>query len=505
MAGHTTTSRAQALLAAESVRSLALEAGFAEAGVVALPYAAEARDAERFRAWISKGRAGTMRYLERRSDDGSLARERVAASFPWARSAIVCFASYLFPEAPLSTTTQNRPSPHRPAGTKNSQHQPSAPGGSNENSPGWTLRAAKGESWEVSQQNVLSPVGATGPDLDLRGNGWIARYAWTSRIDERGVRGPSDYHKALLKRLKMLEARLHAQFGEFEARAYVDTGPVVERALAVAAGVGWVGKNTCLIHPKLGSFGFLAVLLTSLEVQGPATSDQGPRDQGTVRASGRVDESATKRLDALPVATGLGKEPGLVTGHDFSRADQAAKNSGALAPEGSSFEVPDRCGTCTRCIEACPTHALDAPYQMDAARCISYLTIEHKGPIAEELMPGMGRQVFGCDVCQDVCPWNAKALRQAPIATDAELEPRPELINPALEWLASLDEPSFEREFNGSPVRRAGFNGLRRNVAIAMGNSRLAKFAPKLEEWANAADDGLRSAAQWALDRLRRA
>jgi epoxyqueuosine reductase len=243
----------------------------------------------------------------------------------------------------------------------------------------------------------------------------------------------------LLKRVKALEAKLHAQFGEFESRAYVDTGPVVERALAVAAGVGWTGKNTCLIHPKLGSFGFLAVLLTSLP----------------------VDESY---------------EP---------------------------MVVSDHCGTCTRCIEACPTNALDVPYQMDATRCIAYLTIEHKGPIAEELMPGIGRQVFGCDICQDVCPWNEKSLRKAPIVTDTELEPRPELIDPALDWLASLDEQSFEKQFNGSPVRRAGFLGLRRNVAIAMSNSGLTRFVPQLEAWAATADEGVRAAARWALTRLR--
>jgi epoxyqueuosine reductase len=265
-----------------------------------------------------------------------------------------------------------------------------------------------------------------------------------SGVEAKGERRPSDYHKVLLKRLRNVEARLHAEMGEFESRCYVDTGPVVERALAVAAGLGWAGKNTCLIHPELGSWGFLAVLLTSLEVS--------PKSK---------------------------------------------------TPE----EVKDHCGTCRRCIEACPTHALDVPYQMDARRCISYLTIEHKGPIAEELMPGIGRQVFGCDICQDVCPWNGKALGKAqlggPIVVDPELEPRPELINPALDWLAALDEPSFEREFNGSPVRRAGFWGLRRNVAVAMGNSGLGQFAAKLEEWAAASDEGLRTAAQWALAKLR--
>ncbi len=367
-------------LTREAARALALASGFAEAGIVAIPYANEDRDAERFTDWVRAGRAGTMRYLGRRAENGQLTRARVAIPFPWARSALVCFASYQS-EAPLSTKTPE-------------------------------ARSA-----------------------------WIARYAWTSRVlpgrtDEDGVRRPSDYHKVLLKRLRVLEEQLHKQFGAFESRAYVDTGPLVERALATAAGIGWTGKNTCLINRQLGSFGFLAVLLTSLET----------------------------------------------------------------SPKDRRLEAPDRCGSCVRCLEACPTGALVAPYQLDATRCISYLTIEHKGPIAEELAEGMGRQVFGCDVCQDVCPWN----RKAPIAADAELEPRAELINPALEWLGSLDEKSFEREFNGSPIRRAGFLGLRRNVAIAMGNSGLAGFTPTLQTWATAADEGLRTAARWALVKLLR-
>jgi epoxyqueuosine reductase len=385
----------------DEARELAVAAGFTEASLVALPYAAEARDAERFAAWVRSGRAGTMQYLERTGEDGRLTRERVGVPFPWARSALVCFSSYLSPSAPLSIEAHDAQS------------------------------------------------------------GWIARYAWSSKLwpsknDAKGERRPSDYHKVLLKRLRDVEERLHAKLGEFESRCYVDTGPVVERSLAVAAGLGWAGKNTCLIHPQHGSCGFLAVLLMSLEVGQPASQ--------------QVGESAGRQI-------------------------------------GGPTLVPDHCGTCRRCIEACPTHALDVPYQMDATRCIAYLTIEHKGPIAEELMAGIGRQVFGCDICQDVCPWNEKALkkslRSGPIAVDPELEPRPELINPALDWLASLDEKSFEREFNGSPVRRAGFWGLRRNVAIAMGNSGLARFTTKLEEWAAAGDEGLRMATQWALEKLR--
>ena len=314
-----------------------------------------------------------MRYLERVDENGKLLRSRVSIPFPWARSAVVCYANY-------------------------------------NNSAPRSIEAAEA------------------------GTGWIARYAWSSRKDADGARRPSDYHKVLKKRLMNLEAALHERYDAFQARGYVDTGPVVERALATAAGLGWTGKNTCLIHPKLGSYGFLAVLLTSLQTQ----------------------------LEQPPLT------------------------------------VPDRCGTCRRCLDACPTGALVAPYQMDATRCISYLTIEHRGAMDVSLMEGVGRQVFGCDICQDVCPWN----RKSPIGVDVELEPRSELVNPSLDWLAQLDEAKFEQLFNGSPVRRAGFMGLRRNVAIAMGNSGLGRFAPFLNTWSEAADEGLRAAAQWALEKL---
>jgi len=187
-------------------------------------------------------------------------------------------------------------------------------------------------------------------------------------------------------------------------------------------------------------------------------------------------------------------------------------------PESQTpLAVPDRCGSCRRCIDACPTQALIEPYRMDATRCISYLTIEHRGEIAEDLRTGIGRQVFGCDICQDVCPWN----RKAPVSNgDSQLNPREELVNPDLGWLADLEATDFERLFNGSPVRRAGFLGLRRNIAIAMGNSGLRRFVPSLEHWAQAetavaseprretsssqdqAHAGLREAARWALARI---
>jgi epoxyqueuosine reductase len=407
-------------LTREWARALTRDVGFSEAGLVALPYPDETRDATRFERWIGAGRAGSMRYLQRVAENGRLVRARVGLPYPWARSALVCFALYNAAQ-PLSTDP--------------------------------------------------APEGAC----------WIARYAWSSRADEHGPRRPSDYHKVLLKRLKTLDARLRAELGAFESRAYVDTGPVVERSLAAAAGLGWTGKNTCLIHPQLGSFGFLAVLLTSLEV--------------SVSASRQVSGSAEKQGSGIP---DQGSEKPGPSGQGNKRAGSQLNE--AAAP----LLVPDRCGTCTRCIEACPTHALDVPYQMDATRCIAYLTIEHRGPIDENLAAGVGRQVFGCDICQDVCPWNKMALRNGQVSRDPELEPRPELVNPALDWLSFLDEQSYEKEFNGSPVRRAGFNGLRRNLAIAMGNSGLRRYRARLEEWAAADDEGLRAAARWALERLDR-
>jgi epoxyqueuosine reductase len=383
------------MLCQSAIRSLANTAGFNEAGIVGLPHCQTERDAARFADFIEKGRAGSMHYLARRDENGELVRSRIDVPFPWARSIVVCMVSY-HADAPLSTA-------------------PAKPGA-----------------------------------------GWIARYAWSSRKDQNGMMHPSDYHKVLLRRLRALEAQMHSEFGDFESRAYVDTGPVVERNAARAAGLGWTGKNTCLIHPKLGSWNFLAVLVTSL----------------------------------------------------------------VLPAEQAPLTVPDRCGSCRRCLDACPTQALIEPYQMDATRCISYLTIEHRGDIREELRSGMGRQIFGCDICQDVCPWN----RKAPVDFGVQdIALRPELINPDLGWLADLDFAGFERLFNGSPVRRAGFLGLRRNLAIAMGNSGLARFRPWLEHWVDDEDNSnglseaggpgevagnfdrasLREAARWALRRLK--
>ena len=168
----------------------------------------------------------------------------------------------------------------------------------------------------------------------------------------------------------------------------------------------------------------------------------------------------------------------------------------ALAPD---LPAADRCGSCTRCIDACPTGAFPTPYQIDARKCITYLTIELRGSIPEELRPGIGRQIFGCDICQDVCPWN----RKAPPTRAPELEPRPGLISPDLEWLAHLSVEDFRETFRGSPIKRARYHGLRRNVAVAMANSGDERFLPILEELGNDDDDVVAEHARWGVKRLR--
>jgi len=349
-------------------------AGFDLGGIAAVPAqgtAANVESSDRFAAWIASGHAGEMEWLKRLDPAGELIRGDLHRSMPWARSVIVCAINYN-PDAPRSVE-------EAPSGT-----------------------------------------------------GWIARYAWSGRADDP-LRG-SDYHDVLLTKLRVLDQILGDHFGSgLQTRCYVDTGPIVEREYAQRAGIGWTGKNTCILNEKLGSWLLLGVIITSLD----------------------------------------------------------------LSPQALAPVAADRCGTCTRCIDACPTNAL-TPRQMDATRCISYLTIEKRGSIEESLRVPMGRQVFGCDICQDVCPWN----RRAPVAAAGDLPARAELINPSLEWLASMDGPTFNRTFRGSPLERTGRRRLHRNVAIAMGNSADSAYAPKLREWAEGEDPVLAETAKWALDKL---
>jgi epoxyqueuosine reductase len=275
-----------------------------------------------------------------------------------------------------------------------------------------------------------------------------------------------DYHDVMRKKLDALRADVRARFGHepFVACVYADTGPVHERVFAKYAGLGWLGKNTLLLNQRLGSWFFLGTILTTLDL-----------------------------------APTLGE---------------------AEAP------APDLCGSCRRCIDACPTQALVEPYVMDARRCVSYLTIEFRGSIAPELRAAMGPHVFGCDICQDVCPWN----RRAPITQEREFQPRSigvknpgpavedqaaaelaedSLFLPRLEWLASLSEPEYREAFRGSPIKRTKWRGLVRNACIALGNSRRERGTPVhlricgvLERLATSQDAVVRESALWALSRI---
>jgi epoxyqueuosine reductase len=272
--------------------------------------------------------------------------------------------------------------------------------------------------------NTKQPYSTEVADSD---RGWISRYAW----------GREDYHDSVMRRLRQVETTLRNAAGDVDlvTRCYVDTGPIVERVVAKYAGIGWIGKNTCIINQKIGSWIFLGVILTSLDL--------------------------TRDL-------------------------------------AGSLPAPDRCGSCTRCIDACPTDALIAPYQLDSNKCISYLTIEKRGAIPEELREGMGRHVFGCDICQDVCPWN----RKAPTTNAEEFQPRAQLVNPALDWLAEMSAEEFRDTFRGSPIRRTKRAGLRRNAVIAMGNSGERKFLPLLEKMATDEDEVVAESAASALRKL---
>jgi epoxyqueuosine reductase len=272
----------------------------------------------------------------------------------------------------------------------------------------------------VGLQYDTEPPYSTGVPATSDG-GWISRYAWGD-----------DYHEVMNARLDRLAAALAGLAGAVRTRPYVDTGPIVERAYAAAAGLGAWGKNTCLLHPEHGSWFFLGELLTDLELPPDA-----PRT--------------------------------------------------------------DMCGSCTACLEACPTGALPAPYVLDARRCISYLTIEHKGTLPEAGREALGRHVFGCDICQDVCPWNRRRRH----AGEPAFAPRPGLVAPALSELASLDDEAFRTRFRGSPVKRAKRRGLLRNVAVALANSGDPAAEPVLERLAADDDPVVREHAGWGLRRLR--
>jgi epoxyqueuosine reductase len=359
------------------IKQCARDAGFDLCGIAPV---GDFGELHVFPVWIAEGKHGEMKYMEGRDERGELKRASLVRVAPWARSVIVCAVNYNTAH-PYSTQVQTQ--------------------------------------------------------IEDASRGWISRYAWSRE----------DYHEAVLRRLRQVEDQLRAlaatgiwplATGTWHLRSYVDTGPLIERVYAKYAGVGWIGKNTCIINQQLGSWLFLGVILTSLEL----TADELTAD--------------------LP--------------------------------------APDRCGTCTRCIIACPTQAIVAPGKLDARLCISYLTIEKRGEIPDQLRAGMGRHVFGCDICQDVCPWN----RKAPATSATEFEAREGLVNPALDWIAGMQQEEFREVFRASPIRRAKLSGLRRNAVIAMGNSGDKKFLPTLRKLCEDSDPVVADHARRAVGTLER-
>ncbi len=260
-------------------------------------------------------------------------------------------------------------------------------------------------------------------DIDDPERGWISRYAWGA-----------DYHDVLRNGLRALVDRItEIHNAPFEWKICVDTAPLLERSYAQAAGLGWIGKNSCLINQQQGSWFLLGELLLSISLA----------------------------FDA---------------------------------------PVPDRCGTCTRCIDACPTNALvpdnKGGWLLDSRSCISYLTIEKRGEVPATIARNFSNSVFGCDICQDVCPWN----RRAPVTQDSAFSPVS--VAPGLKEMAELTEDEFRVRFRGSPVLRAKYAGFLRNVAIAMGNSGQAKMREPLEKLAAHADPLVAATAREALATL---
>ena len=250
---------------------------------------------------------------------------------------------------------------------------------------------------------------------------WISRYAWGE-----------DYHNVLRAKIADFAHKL-LEIEEFSWRICVDTAPLLERSLARRAGLGWIGKNTCLINQKIGSWFFLGELLTTLDI----------------------------------------------------------------APDSPP---PDRCGSCTRCIDACPTNAIvpspDGRFELDARLCISYFTIELRSAIPEANRAAMGSNVFGCDICQDVCPWNGRA------AETREAAFRPREFAPSLERMAGLSEHEFRDLFRNTAISRAKYRGFLRNVAVAMGNAGLEKFREPLRKLAASEDPLVAEHARWGLEQI---
>jgi len=363
---------------AQEVKDEARAAGFDLCGITtSTPFQEEG---QALADWVSRGFHGEMGYMARNSVRSPLPESVV----PGARALVVVGLYY----------GSDRAEADGPTGSVRSESAP------------------------TPDTSIEEPP-ADDPST-LRGR--ISRYAWGE-----------DYHKVMEPRLERLASFLLSR-GATVARYYVDTGPVIDRAAARRAGLGWYGKNTLIITRRgHGSWVFLGEILTDLALP-PDAPDEGD------------------------------------------------------------------CGRCRLCLDACPTGAIVSPYMVDARRCISYLTIEHRGPIPRELRPAIGDHIFGCDICQVVCPHNAKTVAQM----HPEFAPRPGTgSRPLLLPLLNITEEEFQRQFHGSPVKRTRRGGLRRNVAVALGNLGDPVAVPELLR--ALADDGdplVRGHAAWALGRI---
>jgi len=460
----------------------AVDLGFDLAGIAPLGIW---KDLEFSREWVEKGFNGEMRYLDNPKRFDPL------LVMPSAKS-VICVGLVYNASLPYSTEVAGAGKRWEPRGR--SQETEGKVSGIRCRVPGKESK----EDFRIAQAPSHQPLASFFSDGQRTpGNGrsapraWISRYAWGR-----------DYHEVMRAKLEQLRVVLNELAPGVETRVFVDTGPVVERAFARFSGIGWMGKNTCIINEDKGSWFVLGIILSSLE----------------------------------------------------------------LAPD---LPAPDRCGSCTACLEACPTGALVEPYLMDASRCISYLTIELRGPIPGEFRPKIGANVFGCDICQDVCPWNGgyqssaisrqqpspqqgqpgdrcrathpaitkvpqfhpmivqpahpivseggareplttnhgpRTANEAPGTTDHGRRTKDKasfsLFNPPLEALASLSEEDFRRIFVHSPIKRAKWRGWLRNLAVAIGNSGDKRFVPWLERTAQHSDPVVREHATWALERL---
>jgi len=362
---------------ADAVRRVAREAGFDQVGIAPAERPAHA---DWYREWLDRGWQGEMEWMGR--DYAVRRRLDPSEALPGCRSLVVVSLSYATPE---NLTGE------RPTGSDGREDAPSDGGDAGDG---------------------LRPV--------------VARY----------VDGNRDYHLLFEERLERLAGRVEELAPEAETKPYVDYGPVLERDHAQRAGLGWIGKNTCLIDPERGSYLLLGELLTTLDL-----------------------------------------------------------------PPDEPFEA-DRCGSCRRCIEACPTDAIRGARELDARRCISYLTIELEGRIPVHLREAVGNRVFGCDICQEVCPWNGEASEAADPGLRMGRPVEPGTMTAWAEELLELDDREFEERYGDTPYERPGREGLLRNLCVGLGNSGSRRAVGVLLRAAEEGSGLVAEHAAWALGRL---